>query len=659
MPQMESIFSQGGIISQAVHNYEERYSQIIMAKAIESGIEKRKQLIVEAGTGVGKSLAYLVPFIIWARENGKRVIVSTYTKTLQHQLVEKDIPFLKKVLDNRLRYALCVGGQNYLCLRRFDQVISNDLYETREEARQIKRIIKWEKKTTTGLRSELDFEPLPSLWSKISRENDLCFGKKCPYVSCCYYIKARNIQKDAHLLIVNHHLYFANLVSGEKVLPPYHAVVFDEAHNLEDVAVNYLGIEVANTRIKHLTDTLYNPKTGKGLLPRLRENRDIEDVKQSVDDVRLASEYFFLEILQKFECKKFPWRLREPYWIKNNLSVPLKRLELNLRKLRDREPREEEKLELTAFIGRINELSNQLDIVVELSEPEYVYWINVEKKMTYPRISLNASAINIADFLENLIFKRISPIVLTSATLSTDGTFEYIQERLGIKSAELSILDSPFDYLHNALIYIARDLPDPNRDMESFHQKSLARIIELLSLTKGGTFILFTSFRFLEEISEALKREVYEYTLLKQGDKPQYQLIEDFKKMQNAVLLGTNTFWQGVDIPGKALESVIITKLPFAVPDDPITEARMELMEAKNINPFVYYQVPQAIIWLKQGFGRLIRSSRDRGMVAILDPRIITRSYGRRFIKSLPPCKITYTLREVKEFVEEFKRKPY
>jgi ATP-dependent DNA helicase DinG len=651
MSQVEEIFAHDGVLARTVDHYEERSSQREMARAIEEAIERERLLLVEAGTGVGKSLAYLVPFILWARENGKKVLVSTYTKTLQLQLVEKDLPFLKEVLDTGLRYALCVGSQNYLCLRRLSKVRVHDLYESPGEGRQIKRIVRWESKTKSGLKSDLDFEPLTSLWSRICRESDLCFGQKCPYFGPCYYMHARRVQRDAHILVINHHLFFANLVSGENVLPPYDAVVFDEAHSIEEVAVNYLGIEVTNYRIKYLVDTLYNPKTKKGLLPGLGEGLKIAEARQQVQNLRTASDGFFQEVAKKLVKEKVPYRIRKAQWMENTLEDPLRRLEIALLQLRDRVS-EEDSLELSAFLSRVKEIREQLDSVLDMEEEEHVYWVNLEKRQVTPRISLNASALNIAQMLEALVFNRIAPLVLTSATLSTDGTFDYIKGRLGVGSAEVSILDSPFDYGHNALLYVAGDLPDP-KDVGSFQKKSLERMLKLLAVTRGRTFVLFTSFRFLEEAYEAFSSELSGFSLMKQGEKPQYQMIEDFKRMENAVLLGTNTFWQGVDVPGRALESVIITKLPFAVPDEPVTEARMELMQIQNINPFVNYQVPQAIIWLKQGFGRLIRSNNDRGMVAILDPRVVTKSYGKRFVDSLPRCRIACDLRDVERFFQE------
>lgn len=656
MSKIESIFCRGGVLAQNVPSYEERPSQIEMARAIERTIEHEGQLLVEAGTGVGKSLAYLVPFILWARESNKKVLISTYTKTLQHQLVEKDLPFLKRVLDRGLKYVLCVGGQNYLCLRRFNQVLTGGLYESRQEATQINRIIKWKDRSPAGLKSELSFEPVPTLWSKISRESDLCFGRKCPYFSGCYYFVARALQRDAHLLIANHHLFFANLAAGESVLPPYHAVVFDEAHNLEEVAVNYLGVEIANTKVKYLVDTLYNPKTGKGLLQRAGDGALAEEARRNVDEVRATNDFFFSTIVDKLEGKKVPHRFREPRFIPDTLEAPLSRLEHSLRKLKDALPDEEQAMEIAAFESRVSELKENLTLVAGFLKPEQVYWVAVEKRPGNFRVSVNTSSIDIAESLKKLIFDRITPIILTSATLSADGTCDYIKERLGADSAETTILDSPFDYRNNALIYLARDLPDPNNNTDIFQKRSLERIVELLAITRGRTFVLFTSFKFMDEAYQLLQNELEGFTLLKQGDKPQYRMIEDFKALPNAVLLGTNTFWQGVDVPGRALESVIITKLPFAVPDEPLTEARMELMESKSLNPFVHYQVPQAIIWLKQGFGRLIRTRSDRGMVALLDPRIVTRSYGRRFLKSLPPCRISHTLKEVSEFFKKMER---
>lgn len=658
MDNIESIFIEKGVLSKNIKNFESRQEQLIMATAIKKAIENENQLLVEAGTGVGKSLAYLIPFVLWAQKFKKKVIISTYTKTLQHQLVEKDLPFLKKILKKTFRFTLCVGVHNYICRRRFDQVKEHDLFETAEEARQAGKITLWANTSSTGLKSELGFEPLNSLWNRISRETDLCLGKKCIYNESCFYADARKKQKDSHLLVVNHHLFFANLATGEKVLPPYDAIVFDEAHNIEEVAANYLGIEVSNYMIKNLADSLYNPKNKKGLLCRIHtgDRKLLEKTMAGVDKVRYGGEQFFREIIEKLRNEKFPFRIKQPHFFYDNFSDSLHSLGQQLKKLKEASENEEHIIEIGAFIKRTNNLKGQLQAIIDQKDPDYVYWVNLEKKSGYERISLNSSSIEISENLSNMLFTNPIPIVLTSATLSTDGTFDYIRERLGLDKPETELLDSPFDYERNSILYIPRDIPDPGKNTEVFESKALERMIDILNITGGRTVILFTSYRFMQKAYNTLIRTFETLHIQKQGDTPQYHMIEDFKKRDKAVILGTNSFWQGIDIPGEALETVIIAKLPFSVPDDPITEARMEFMKSQNIDPFTKYQIPQAIIWLKQGVGRLIRSKEDKGIIAILDTRIITRTYGKRFLNSLPMKKFTSNLDDVSVFYRKLRQ---
>jgi ATP-dependent DNA helicase DinG len=658
MSRIHEIFGREGLLSRHIERYEFRTAQQEMALAIEKIIDEEGQLLVEAGTGVGKSLAYLVPFIFWAHRESRKVLISTYSRALQLQLVEKDLPFLHGMLGIPFRFALCLGGQNYLCLRRFNQVNAHGSFETLDEVKDMRRLAEWQERTATGLKSELAFEPLPALWTRISRESDLCAGWKCPFTTGCYYQEARAKQRESHLLVVNHHLFFANLASGERVLPPYNAVVFDEAHNIEDVAAHYLGIELSTTRIKHLLDSLYNPRTGRGMLARATTDdvKILEAGKKSIEELRSCADLFFDEVVEKCTSMKPPYRLRKGQWIFNSIKEPLERLISPLKALRGSLSVEDESLEIGAYIGRIEEISSQLEILIEQSEPDYVYWVELNRRGGGYRTVLHGAPINVAALLEEQVFSETAPLVLTSATLSTARSFDYVKDRLGIPSPSELILDSPFNYRENTLLYLSRDLPDPGRQAEGFEKAVLLRVQELLAITGGRTFVLFTSLRLLEKAYELISHDSAGLTVMKQGDMPHYRMIEQFKNDEKAVLLGTNTFWQGVDIPGRALEAVIITKLPFAVPDDPLTEARIEFLESHSLEPFTGYQLPQAIIWLKQGFGRLIRGHDDRGMVAILDPRVVTRSYGRKFISSLPACSRTSEIVDVRAFFRALQR---
>ena len=708
---IENVLGKNGIIADKLDSYELRPQQMDMALTIEKSIEENKHLIIEAGTGVGKSMAYLIPFIFWTVRNKKKVVISTYTKTLQEQLINKDLPFLRNALrsakDNNTRqndlpgqeekfdfsYTLCVGGQNYLCLRRFNQLQMHGLFDTKKEIKELQKIIQWEEHTRNGLRSELDFEPSHAVWSKVCRESDLCFGKKCPFIDDCYYYKARRREYKAHILVTNHHLFFANLVNAGRVLPDFDAVVFDEAQTLEDVATSYFGIEISNFKIKFLFDSILNPKTGKGLITRLFKPSDktVATIRKILNEAMQASDLFFSEITEKYGTGSRTTRIREKGVINDYLSKPLSNLSAALESLLNLVTIEEERLEIFAFASRCSEINKNISTIINQDLEEYVYWAEVDKRTNsleplnhkytnlrasahrQARCSLSAAPINIAEDFEKQIFDKIRPVILTSATLSVNGNFNYIKERLGISARtpvkhfhreefdsditnggdfREKIIGSPFNFSENALIYVPDNIPDPNQEPGAYRHDITKHIKEIISLTQGRSFILFTSFEMLNAVYEKIKDNMDTYTLFKQGDKPRYLLLEEFKASKKPVLFGTATFWQGVDVPGEALKCVIITKLPFAVPSDPIIEARMELLKAQNKNPFMDYQVPQAITLLRQGFGRLIRAATDTGIVAILDPRIKSKFYGRHFLNSLPDCKKTSDIKDIKNFLD-------
>jgi len=631
------IFGKHGLVSQAMKEaYEYRQQQIAMSEAIENALTTKTHLIVEAGTGVGKSLAYLVPLVQWSRQENCRVVVATYTKTLQQQLVEKDLPFIKRVLGD-FRFALCVGGENYLCLRRFDHLRMGDLYE-QSELEGLKRLFSWSTKTRTGLRSELDFEPSGGLWTKACRQADLCFGKDCGFYRDCYYQKAKGSEQQSHLLVANHHLFFADMATGGNVLPRYRAVVFDEAHQIENVATDYLGIEVSNTSVRYLLDSLLSHRTRKGLLTRLStQNFKVQHVRGMIDSLRTTCDNFFLRLLPLVQ-KEPSRRIKQQHIVPDILSDPLLELSSALHDL-DVETQEEE-LEVKAFTARAHALATAVTINLEQQNDGFVYWIERENT----RCRLVASPIDVAGILRDSLFSKVDTVVLTSATLSAAGTFTFIKHRLGIDEPLELMLDSPFDFESQALLYIAPGLDE--HKSEEFQTKFDEELRGVLSITKGRTLVLFTSYGHLRKSAETLRVELPSLDYLCQGEMPAYRLIELFKNISNSVLMGTASFWQGIDIPGEALQCVVIAKLPFAVPDEPIIEARLERLT----NPFFEYQVPQATLLFRQGFGRLIRTNADYGAVAVLDSRILSKNYGKWFLKSLPKCRITDGREDLKLF---------
>ncbi len=637
------IFGPSGTVAQAMDAaYEYRPQQLQMAEAVETALAAKTHLMVEAGTGVGKSLAYLVPLVQWARVEGCRAVVATYTKALQQQLVRKDLPFLKTVLGD-FRYALCVGGENYLCLRRFDQLRMGDLYEANERE-ALNRLFTWSTMTRTGLRSELDVEPGYALWAKVSRQADLCFGKDCSFHKDCYYLKAKVLEQQAQILVANHHLFFADMATGNNVLPQYRAVVFDEAHQVEDVATDYLGMELSNFSVRYLLDTLLSQRTRKGLLTRLTiQNADVQVLRGMVEGLRVIADNFFLN-LHPFLHKDPVLRIRQRSIVPDILSAPLAELKDALLSLEA--DSQEEELELKAFANRALSMAAAVKVNLEQSAEGFVYWAERENQ----RYRLVASPIDVAATLRDNLFGKTDTIVLTSATLSAAGSFTYIKNRLGLDAPKELLLDSPFDFEKQTLLYIATGLDD--QQASGYQERFDAELHAVLTITRGRTLVLFTSYGQLRKSAETIRQELPELGILCQGEMPSYRLIEQFKAAPQAVLFGTASFWQGIDIPGDALQCVVIAKLPFAVPDEPIIEARMERLK----NPFREFQVPQATLLFRQGFGRLIRTTTDRGAVAVLDSRIMTKNYGRSFLKSIPKCRITDEREEFRKFFEGLKK---
>lgn len=639
---LAKIFGDAGLIAQAMqYAYEYRPQQVAMAQAVEKALDTGTHLIVEAGTGVGKSLAYLVPLILWARRENRRAVVATYTKALQQQLMQKDLPFLRKVIGD-FRYALSLGGENYLCLRRFEQLRVHDLFEEAERG-PLNRLFEWSTRTRTGLRTELDFEPPSSLWIKTCREPDLCFGKDCPFQKDCFFQRAKLREQQSHIIVANHHIFFADMATSGNVLPACGAVVLDEAHQVEDVATDYLGIEISNFAVRHLLDGLLSERTRKGLLTRLSvKGAEIDGVRGMVAEVRHAADNFFLDLADMLKDKPVK-RIRKKDVVNDRLSTPLLELKDSLLALNPGS--EEEEQEIKVFANRAWTLAAAVRHTLSQDLGDYVYWAERENK----HIRLIASPVNVSDALRESLFRSGRPVILTSATLSAGGGFDYIRGRLGLDDAAELILDSPFDFEVQAMLYISQGLGEQRAPgyQEAFDRELCA----ILSKTNGRTLVLFTSYGHMKKTKEALRDCMPQLNILCQGEMPAYRLVEIFKATPNAVLLGTASFWQGIDIPGDALQCVVIAKLPFAVPDDPIVEARMERLR----QPFIEYQVPQAVLLFRQGFGRLIRTKTDRGAVAVLDSRIVTKNYGRWFLKSIPKCRVTDNLHEFGKFFDDLK----
>lgn len=648
-------FSEGGRLSATHPRYDHRPEQEAMAAAVQEAIADQATLLVEAGTGVGKSLAYLYPFVAGGRANGK-VAVSTGTKTLQTQLIENDIPFLSRVLKTPIRAELCLGAANYLCLYRMSKASERGTFTSQAAAKQFQQIEEWSLDTPTGVRLDLDFMPRSDVWASVAVEHDFCLRQNCPCFGECFYFKARARREQADILVMNHHLFFANLGAGGGILPRFQAVVFDEAHQIEEIATEFMGYEVSNYRIPNLLGYLYSLRSGKGFIPsRIKDEAQREKWRELIERLGGINREFFSGLEEKWPDAFRTVRMKDPGFAEDILSGPLGELGERLEQMKDTITDEEGQTEIKTYLCRVQAIQEELSAIVNMENREYVYWYSRSNPGPRIRQTLQMAPIEVGEYLNKSLWEKYGPIILTSATLSVGGEFGYLKKRLGITECRELILTSPFDYGNRVMIYTDGGIPDPGREREEYEERVIQDTGRLIILSGGGVFALFTSYRMLEKAYQRLAGPLAEYGCLKQGDMERYQLLEEFRSSPSSVLFGTTSFWQGIDVPGDSLRCVVITKLPFAVPDDPVTEARINFIRESGGAPFREYQVPRAAIMLRQGFGRLMRHRDDYGIVAILDPRLRTRSYGKTFFASLPSCPVTFRLAELDAFLKQFR----
>jgi ATP-dependent DNA helicase DinG len=688
--QVEEILAQGGLVARIMDAFETRAQQLDMAVNLTQALNNGEHALAEAGTGTGKSLAYLVPALLWAKVNKKRVVVSTNTINLQEQLLYKDIPLLQQAIPGSFKAVLVKGRANYLCKRKFIDLLQNgESLVDQKDVFNLQALAAWEQQTRDGSKSDLGFSPGPDLWELVCSDSDVCLRVNCNSFRDCFFHQARREALDAQLLIVNHSLLFADIALRSRgadtgVLPEYHAIVFDEAHNIENIATGWLGASVTRLSFSRLLARLWSARQGgraKGVLatvehkllatPELHPelvrgiNNSIHQelspaimlAMEQVNTLYSDVENYLASGARESKTRLTPDFISRPGWkrIQDRVTESLGRIEDLSQLLESFHNRLEnlgphgfetvlaQALELNSARARLSGLETSLREIIFGTNDSLVRWVELGNFRAGPRAVFNFAPLSVSRTLREHVWEKYSSVLFTSATMTVDKSFQYLRERLGLDS-ELKVMemqyDSPFDYRNRVLLGIASDMPPP--EDRQFVGQIAPAVLSSLCASRGRALVLFTSFSLLKSTAAALGEdlEAMGIPMLWQGQMPRHTLLEKFRSDIPSVLLATSSFWEGVDVAGESLSSVILTRLPFTVPDDPVMQARMEDLRSRGKNPFYSYQVPQAVLRFKQGFGRLIRTKQDLGVVLVLDKRIVSKNYGRLFINSLPACPI-------------------
>ena len=632
---VRDFFRRRGILAQFHPDYEFRPGQLSMAQEVEAALEEKRHLTVEAGTGTGKTLAYLIPVLA----GGKRVIISTGTKALQEQLYYKDVPFLEKALGRKLKVAYMKGRNNYLCRQKLYDAAKRPVLEGLVEIEDFGMIRGWEDETETGDRAELKKLPQAStVWDKLDARRELCSGQKCEQFDRCFLTLMQRKARESDIIIVNHHLFFADLALRDNeyasIIPDYQAVILDEAHEIEDVAGKHFGVQISDYRFEELARDIHHAA--------LQGDFGSRGLDRAIDGFRTRFQAFFLlfsgyQGRSGFRDRKaFSERHQDPYAA---LLSALERIGNELKQV------EKKVDELIPLERRAKELDHDLRFLIEGDDTRFVYWVEKRARATF----VQATPIDVSEVLRERLFNVVDTVVLTSATLAVEGKFDFIRGRVGLDSARELVVPGHFDFAEQVLFYVPPTLPEPRAP--EFVKAAADEVLRVLRCSRGRAFVLFTSYQQMQAVHDFVSFAI-EYPTLIQGSAPNSALLDEFRRTPNCVLFATASFWQGVDVPGEQLSCVIIDKLPFAVPSEPVVEARIAAIRESGGNPFYEYQIPQAVISLKQGFGRLIRNAKDRGTLVLLDNRVLNKRYGDVFLSSLPDYTFTTSPRDVERFFE-------